>query len=161
MHFNHFCRWQWYFDYRAALAKVKNPKARVTVSQGKKIKPVYDLELIKQKKISMAKGQITKLRNKLAEGDKEKEQIIAEFDLKQAGELFSLEDHPKRRELIARLDSERKKFLEGIERRERHLEKLIAYPAEEIFDKNTGHQREETMYRAFRDELTEEEINKL
>ena len=79
-----FNRYKWFFEYRAALLKVKNPKAFVLLEHGP-----YDYELpedvykekIKSRYLS-DKRQLTKFNNKLE-------------DIKNRwNELFPIEDHP-------------------------------------------------------------------
>ena len=59
------CKYKWYFDYRAALLKVKYPKYKINHEWGKYEKyGKSHLEHLKSKE-SAAKGQITKLENKI------------------------------------------------------------------------------------------------
>lgn len=79
-----FNKWRWYFEYRAALLKVQNPKAVVTLEVG-----AYDfvLPLVLYHKrlknlISKKKGQLSSLRSKL------------DYAINNWDELFSIFDHP-------------------------------------------------------------------
>lgn len=62
-----FVKWKWYFEYRAALYKIQNPKLHIEVQQTQ----YFDLpeKHIREKdlknKIKSAKGDITKIKNKI------------------------------------------------------------------------------------------------
>lgn len=62
-------RWKWYFEYRAALLIIKNPKAYTELQHGTYQYILKDDEILKKKedKIRGKKANITKLKNKVKE----------------------------------------------------------------------------------------------
>lgn len=87
-------RWKWFFEYRAALLKVKNPHALVDYFQG-----AYDYELPEdelrkklENKIRAAKGKITEFNRKL-------KKLIDSWS-----ELFPIEEHPDYSKISGRLN---------------------------------------------------------
>jgi hypothetical protein len=58
-------RWKWYFEYRAALLKVQYPRIRVEVTTGLSEKK-KDMATVYKNRITSAKSQLTKSKNKLA-----------------------------------------------------------------------------------------------
>lgn len=89
-----YVRWKWFFEYRAALLKVKNPRALVDYFQG-----VYDYELPEdelrkklENKIRAAKGKITEFNRKL-------KKLIDSWS-----ELFPIEYHPEWTKIVQKKD---------------------------------------------------------
>lgn len=77
-------RWKWYFEYRAALLRVKSPRSIVIYYQGSyQYSPPKD-ELIKrlESKIRGKKAKITEFENKLQSA------------IKNWNELYPIEQHP-------------------------------------------------------------------
>lgn len=58
-------RFGWYFDYRAALLKVKYPKSEVEMKWGNSPAEGKSLILILKNKLSQKKGMVTKVSNAL------------------------------------------------------------------------------------------------
>lgn len=58
-------KWDWYFSYRAALAQVENPRSKVVRRDWSVDAKPIDLLRLKQKELSAAKGQVTKIENLL------------------------------------------------------------------------------------------------
>lgn len=63
MSLNHLSRWQWYFDYRAALLKVKYPRSKVEISTGQTKPCTKSVENFFKDKIAGKKRMITKISN--------------------------------------------------------------------------------------------------
>ena len=64
------CKYKWYFEYRAALLKVKYPKYKVNHDWGKYKKDGKSkLQHLKSKE-SAARGQVTKIKNDLSKAEK-------------------------------------------------------------------------------------------
>lgn len=74
-------RWRWYFEYRAALAKIVYPKLDVEYSWGKYLRTPDDIEKNLQNRIISAKRSITTFENKIL-------QTIARINIEQRGMLF-------------------------------------------------------------------------
>lgn len=77
-------RWKWFFEYRAALLKMKNPRAIVTYEQGAYdyVLPEDELRTKLENKIRAAKGKITEFESKL------------KFAQENWNELFPIQHHP-------------------------------------------------------------------
>jgi hypothetical protein len=60
-----FTRWKWYFEYRAALFKVKNPRAYVEVKYGPEPATGKTEFTILRNRIRAKKAKITEFTNKL------------------------------------------------------------------------------------------------
>jgi hypothetical protein len=88
-------KYDWYFQYRAALLQVKYPKLEVIKTFGKEAATGKTLEEIRNRKISSKKAQITKAKNNLSgylgEFEKYKETYI---------EIFPIEDQLKYKEFL-------------------------------------------------------------
>ena len=85
-----FFRWQWFFDYRAALVKVKNPRKTVYCEKGtyQYVLPENDYrEKLRSLEIKR-KAQLTQFNNKL-------KALKANWK-----ELFPLEDHPEYKRIL-------------------------------------------------------------
>ena len=87
------CKYKWYFEYRAALLKVKYPKYKVNHDWGKYKKDGKSkLQHLKAKE-SAAKGQVTKMKNQIEKAEKNwnklfpiKDNIIYQKNLKKLDE---------------------------------------------------------------------------
>jgi hypothetical protein len=68
MHFDLFFKWLWYFEYRAALLKVANPKNYVKLLTGSYAYTLPKDDYIKKLKdnIKARKGTVTGIKNKMA-----------------------------------------------------------------------------------------------
>jgi hypothetical protein len=68
MTYNFMSKWRWYFDYRAALVKVQNPKVKVhfTLERYEYIPPVEVLEKRLKNLVTGKKSALTKYKNKIA-----------------------------------------------------------------------------------------------
>lgn len=108
--FDQFTRWRWYFDYRAALEKVKNPRYHVEASFGRYVKEVEDLEKNRKNKIRACKAKITEMENKIGRALE-----------KGKSELFDIEEHPH---MIA--------FRKKLEQKKADLIKYQAWDLEEF-----------------------------
>ncbi|ODS87284.1 MAG: hypothetical protein ABS44_11755 [Chryseobacterium sp. SCN 40-13] len=71
MSLHHLTRWHWYFDYRAALLKVQNPKCDVILSKGQSEPTTKTLQQFYKDKMAGKKKMITKLSNALREYEDE------------------------------------------------------------------------------------------
>ena len=76
-----FERWQWFFEYKAALIKVNNPKTNVKYEVGTYI---YELPepLYFKKLVNLIRAKITEFENKFANA------------IKNWDEIFPIEEHP-------------------------------------------------------------------
>lgn len=88
-------RWRWYFEYRAALLKVKYPKSFVQLNQGnyEYTLPVEELYKKLDNKIRGAKGKITELERK-------RNELQANWR-----ELFPIEQHPDWPRLLNKIEA--------------------------------------------------------
>jgi len=86
-------KWGWYFDYRAALLKIKYPRFRVDSSWGPMPPSPKSAEQIRKNKITALKGKITEIENKLA---------LAE---KHWNDLFPIQDYPDYQKALQKLNS--------------------------------------------------------
>jgi hypothetical protein len=79
-----FQRWKWYFKYRAALLRVKNPKAYIDYVHGpyEYILPENQYKKKLENNIKAAKSKLTEYSNKIARAK-------ANWS-----EIFPIEDHP-------------------------------------------------------------------
>lgn len=77
-------RWRWYFEYRAALLKVKHPKSYVQLNQGnyEYVLPEDELRTKLENKIRAAKKMFTQI-------DRKMQNVIENWN-----ELFPIEHHP-------------------------------------------------------------------
>lgn len=87
-------RWRWYFEYRAALLKVKHPKSYVQLNQGnyEYVLPDDELRIKLENKIRAAKCKITEFNRKL-------KKLIDSWS-----ELFPIEEHPDYSKISGRLN---------------------------------------------------------
>jgi hypothetical protein len=88
-------KYNWYFNYRAALLQVKYPKFQVQTTWGNEPATGKTLEEIRKSKISSKKATITKAKNNLAG-------YLAEFEhyKKSYIEIFPIEDQLKYKEFL-------------------------------------------------------------
>lgn len=79
-----FNKWMWFFEYRAALCKVQNPKSRIIYEQGSYDYVLPDAELYDKVKNRYfgAKRNLSKIKNKL-------DDIRKNYT-----EMFPIEEHP-------------------------------------------------------------------
>ena len=114
MTFQFYCRWKWYFEYRAALLKVKYPKANVEIRHGS-----YDYVL-------KADFYEEKLRNLLTASKGKKTEF--ENKIKKAREnwnsFFPIEEDVNWGKVQAKL----KAYTESVELLERDLEQHLKDP---------------------------------
>lgn len=70
-------RWRWYFEYRAAILRVKYPKAYTELIQGthEYTPKLHELEKKMQDKIRAKKGQITRFKSELKRVESEWREI--------------------------------------------------------------------------------------
>lgn len=101
-----FRRWQWYFEYRAALIKVQNPKSRIRFEVG-----AYDFVLpedsyrVKLKNILIKrKAQVTEFKCKI------------ENARKNWNELFPIEENPHWRKVQDKLNRLEKEYSIALEK---------------------------------------------
>lgn len=87
-------RWKWYFDYRAALLKVKHPKSFVSLYQGAYdyVLPEVEYRTKLENKIRAAKGRITEFDGKL-------KNLIDTWH-----ELLPIEHHPDWTKIVQKKD---------------------------------------------------------
>lgn len=92
LYFHTLANWRWYFDYRAALLKVKYPKLTVNCFWGHY--PAHGPQKIDQLKnrIRSKKAKITQIKNRV-------EAFVKEWD-----ELFSYEDDVIYQKVIEKLN---------------------------------------------------------
>ena len=97
-----FFRWKWYFDYRAALAKVQNPKININYSTGhyEHVLPRDDYKQKIRNKYIGAKANVTKARRNLQRMKDNWSQ------------LFPIEEHPNYPKMLERLQYHENKFNE-------------------------------------------------
>jgi hypothetical protein len=117
-------KWTWYFEYRAALAKVQNPKGYIEFRWGKheeiELSPAQEIS----KQLVSAKRTLTKYKNKLA---------AFEADWKKHS-LYPPEVHPKYKpalEKIRRLE-EKKEAIENSLKRLENTQKEAQKPDKQI-----------------------------
>lgn len=88
-------RWKWYFEYRAALLKVRHPKSFVQLYQGvyDYVLPEEELRTKLENKIRAAKGRITEFDGKL-------KNLVDSWS-----ELFPIEQHPDWTKVVQKRES--------------------------------------------------------
>lgn len=67
MTFEHLKKWNWYFEYRAALLKVKYPRFDVRKDHSQHEAEGVTEEVVKRRRIASGKAQVTKAKNRLEE----------------------------------------------------------------------------------------------
>lgn len=98
--FETFMKWKWYFDYRAAMHKVKNPRHRVDLLTGS-----YNY-------VAPFESQVRTLKNKITG----KKRIISKFENQirlvknNWNELFPIDDLPDYQKAIAKIDKTKKEL---------------------------------------------------
>lgn len=91
-------KWGWYFNYRAALAQVQNPKSCIVRHEWKTDAKPIDLILLKKKEIAAAKGQVTKIENLL-------KQAVDTWD-----KLFPIEEDTRYQKCIDKYNRKKEKL---------------------------------------------------
>jgi len=104
-------KWNWYFEYRAALLKVKYPRFCVDIYKDK-IEANEDVLLkLKQKqlkdRIIAKKGKITQIRGKI----KIQESLLDSYKASYC-KMFSIEDEAEYKAIVANLERARQKVTE-------------------------------------------------
>lgn len=92
------CKFNWYFNYRAALLQVKYPKYEVEKSWGNEPATGKTAKQILKQKVSAKKGQLTKFRSLLF-------QARANWD-----QLFPIEEDPDYQRAKAKVDRIEKEY---------------------------------------------------
>ena len=87
-------RWKWYFEYRAALLRVKYPKSFISLTQGAYdyVLPEDELRTKLENKIRAAKSMITQI-------DRKVQNLIDNWS-----ELFPIEHHPDWTRIVQKKD---------------------------------------------------------
>lgn len=87
-------RWRWYFEYRAALLKVKHPKSYVQLNQGnyEYVLPEDELRTKLENKIRAAKSMVTQI-------DRKMQNLIDNWS-----ELFPIDHHPDWTKIVQKKD---------------------------------------------------------
>lgn len=98
-------KWRWYFEYRAALLKVKYPRHQVELYSGTMEPSKVQLERIKRNQEIARKGRITKLKNKIV-----KIELAIKSMRENWNELFPVEAHPDYNLLERILKNEKNKL---------------------------------------------------
>jgi len=88
-----YMRWEWYFKYREALLRVKYPKGYVELSHAG-----YDYTLPEEDYKKKLKNLLSAARRKKSEFEKKIEYARKSWD-----ELFPIEDHPKWKKVMEKL----------------------------------------------------------
>lgn len=108
--FEQFIKWQWYFEYRAALLRVKYPKNHIYSMQfDEPLTKKTSLEILNSN-ISSQRGQVTKIKN-----------AIYDFQ-KNWDELFPIESHPLYTKALKKLNEAENK-LESLIKQKQHYGK--------------------------------------
>lgn len=109
-------KWRWYFEYRAALLKVKYPKYHVEHRWGRMDPSEQQAERIHRNKHIALKGKITKITNKIIQLDSDLEAMKQNWS-----QIFPVEDDPVFIGMIGKLNNyqidliEMQKLYEGQE----------------------------------------------
>ncbi len=110
MTFEFFMKWKWYFEYRAALLRVKEPRAYVEYIHGnyEYILPedIYRAKL--KNLIRAAKSERTQVRRAIANAKRN------------WSEMFPIEEHPKWGATIAKLEYYQKRLNDLLVEQERN-----------------------------------------
>jgi hypothetical protein len=95
-----FQRWKWYFEYRAALLRVKHPKAFIELKHGpyEYILPEHEYKQKIKNRYIADKSHLTKFKNKLYS-------ICENYD-----QLFPIEEHPDYKKFNAKLEEYREQL---------------------------------------------------
>ena len=114
MTYKFMAKWRWYFDYRAALVKVQNPKVKVhfTLNRYEYIPPVEVLEKRLKNLVKGKKAAITKYKNKIVKVKK----------VYQNTRLFPIEDDTK----WGKVQEKLKRLEHQLKQAEQALEKFYA-----------------------------------
>ena len=108
-------KWTWYYEYRAALLKVENPRSKVVENWGSyKKEGKSRIEFLKTK-VSSAKGQVTKILNLLEKAESS------------WNELFPIYEDPIYQKALIKLNDKVEKLIEAkleLNRYENEVENL-------------------------------------
>jgi len=91
---NFFYRWKWFFDYRAALLRVKHPKAYIEITSGpyQYTPPEEEVAKLIADKIRGKKAMITKVENRINQAKQEWNELFPiEENMHYQKALFKLE----------------------------------------------------------------------
>lgn len=92
--FNQFMKWQWYFNYRAALYKIQHPRHYVDISTGS-----YDYVPPKEEQIKRLKDKITAKKATIT-----KYENLVRLAKKTWDQLFPLEEEPSYKRAVAKIE---------------------------------------------------------
>lgn len=108
MTFEFFMKWKWYFEYRAALLRVKEPRAFVEYIHGS-----YEYVLPEDK-------YRIKLKNLIRAAKSERTQVrrAIENAKRNWSEMFPIEEHPKWGATIAKLEYYEKRLTDLLQEQE-------------------------------------------
>lgn len=108
-------KWRWYFDYRAALYKVQNPRKYVEIRAGwevqEAIDPIAHERLMLKRKITSCKAKITEWTRKVETGAEQ---------LRKRSPMFPIENEPGYQAAIAKVEAKRCE-LEQLQQRQSEL----------------------------------------
>lgn len=76
MMFEHRCKWDWYFKYRAALEQIKYPRAKVEFCWGNKPAEGKSLLQIKMDRFASRKREITKISNAITKHEQHMSRLL-------------------------------------------------------------------------------------
>jgi hypothetical protein len=93
-------KWEWYFNYRAALLKVQNPKLYVNYEHG-----VYNYILPEEQYKEKVKNKYISSKRQITIYEKRIKAITGKWN-----ELFPIEDHPDWKKVTAKLDYYKQEF---------------------------------------------------
>jgi hypothetical protein len=95
-----FQRWKWYFEYRAALLRVKYPKAYIALEHGpyEYILPEHEYQQKIRNRYIADKAQLTKFKHKL-------DSISQNYN-----QIFPIEEHPDYKKINAKLEEYREQL---------------------------------------------------
>lgn len=97
MRFEVYCKWSWYFKYRAALLQVKYPKFDVVLTGGKEPAVGRTREQLLKNKVISKKAQLSKFKNKLKKFEDSYNELFP---------ITEREDYIKCKEIIKKLEIE-------------------------------------------------------
>ncbi len=95
MTFDQFTKWQWYFEYRACLLQVQNPRAHVRLTRRREAPDTRTALNIAQNRLTACRSTLTKHLNKV---DKAREQWRIDDPMG----LTSIEDFPNWNKVVAK-----------------------------------------------------------
>lgn len=106
MTFNQITKWRWYFEYRACLLQVQNPRAHVRLVRSKEHPDTRTALNIAQNRLTACRSTLTKHLNKV---DKAREQ----WRISDPMGLTSIEDTPNWDKVIAKTVRLKNELLEA------------------------------------------------